>query len=62
MCWQKYNNKVVEYYIKNKDYKEGMDILYKGIPDIVLSRNSGYFLSRNTGYFYIKEYWIFLHK
>ena len=32
---KKYNNKVVEYYSKNKNYKEGMDILYKGIYTII---------------------------
>jgi len=32
---KKYNNKVVEVYSKNKNYKEGMDILYKGIYTII---------------------------
>ena len=32
---KKYNNKVVENYSKNKNYKEGMDILYKGIYTII---------------------------
>ena len=32
---KKYNIKVVEMYSKNKYYKEGMDILYKGIYTII---------------------------
>ena len=32
---KKYNNKVVEYYSKDKNYKQGLDILYKGIYTII---------------------------
>jgi len=32
---KKYNNKVVEYYSKDKNYKNGLDILYKGIYTII---------------------------
>ena len=32
---KKYNDRVIENYSKNKYYKEGMDILYKGIYTII---------------------------
>ena len=32
---KKYNNKVVEYYSKDKNYKTGLDILYKGIYTMI---------------------------
>jgi hypothetical protein len=32
---KKYNNKVIEYYSKDKNYKHGLAILYKGIYTII---------------------------